>query len=76
MRVFALSMDGELHRVSKELLDPRTIRRAICGDDENAVWAVLRARLKLRNAPSGEFVVARADIGRLTEPLPSGNETV
>jgi len=71
LRVFALSMDGELHPISDLLADPQIIRRGFRGDDQNAVWATLRKRLNLRNAPSGEFVVARDDICAVTEALPS-----
>ncbi len=76
LRVYALTQDGELHRISGDQLDPQTIRRSIRGDDENAVWAALRKRLALRNAPSGEFVVARDDVGALTEPLSSAGDSV
>ncbi len=76
LRVFALTMDGELHRISGHLLDSQTIRRGIRGDDENAVWETLRKGLGLRNAPSGEFVVARDDVGAVTDPLPSASDSV
>ena len=67
LRVFALTMDGELHRISESLLDPQIVHRGVCGDDSNAVWTAFRKRLGLRNAPSGEFVVARDDLSLMTE---------
>lgn len=64
LRGYALTLDGALHAIPPNALTPEVIHTAVCGADRNALWAALRKRLGLRNAPSGAFVLDRGDVAR------------
>ena len=68
----ALTLDGERTAIGADTLPHPVLLEALGGADSNAAWAAVAKVLRLRNAPSGELVLDRADIERLCAACESG----
>ena len=68
----ALTLDGERTPLGADSLPRPTLLAALGGADANTAWAAVAKALRLRNAPSGELVLDRADIERLCAACESG----